>query len=206
MRNLAAPAWLFAVGLLAVSPTALVAQNDTGQPVGQEDNTSYGTTAAEFLLLGAGARGAALGGSFAAIATDAPAGYRALARLRAAALKAEAGDRAAALALWDGIARDGAVEPLYRSLATLMWGLHSLDGGDPGPGDQLHALLGQPAGQPPTRGGAQPGPVRHVLAGHLHHLDPARARPRRRHRPCRARPRSSGRSAPGAPRAAAGTG
>ena len=25
-------------------------QNDTGQPVGQEDNTSYGTTAAEFLL------------------------------------------------------------------------------------------------------------------------------------------------------------
>ena len=60
MRNLAAPAWLFAVGLLAVSPTALAAQNDTGQPVGQEDNTSYGTTSAEFLLLGAGARGAAL--------------------------------------------------------------------------------------------------------------------------------------------------
>ena len=70
MRNLAAPAWLFAVGLLAVSPAALAAQNDTGQPVGQEDNTSYGTTSAEFLLLGAGARGAALGGSFAAIATD----------------------------------------------------------------------------------------------------------------------------------------
>ena len=61
MRNLAAPAWLFAVGLLAVSPTALVAQNDTGQPVGQEDNTSYGTTSAEFLLLGAGARGRGAG-------------------------------------------------------------------------------------------------------------------------------------------------
>ena len=70
MRNLAAPAWLFAVGILAVSPAALAAQNDTGQPVGQEDNTSYGTTSAEFLLLGAGARGTALGGSFAAIATD----------------------------------------------------------------------------------------------------------------------------------------
>ena len=70
MRNIAAPAWLFAVGLLAVSPTALAAQNDTGQPIGQEDNTSYGTTSAEFLLLGAGARGTALGGSFAAIATD----------------------------------------------------------------------------------------------------------------------------------------
>ena len=62
--------WLLGLGLLALSPAALAAQNDTGQPVGQEDNTSYGTTSAEFLLLGAGARGAALGGSFAAIATD----------------------------------------------------------------------------------------------------------------------------------------
>jgi hypothetical protein len=34
------------------------------------DNTAYGTTSAEFLLLGAGARGAALGGAFASIATD----------------------------------------------------------------------------------------------------------------------------------------
>ena len=70
MRNLAAPGWLFAFGLLAAFPAAAVAQNDTGQPLGQEDNTSYGTTSAEFLLLGAGARGTALGGSFAAIATD----------------------------------------------------------------------------------------------------------------------------------------
>ena len=49
--------WLLGLGLLALSPAALAAQNDTGQPVGQEDNTSYGTTSAEFLLLGAGARG-----------------------------------------------------------------------------------------------------------------------------------------------------
>jgi hypothetical protein len=75
MRNLAAPGWLFAFGLLAAGPAAAVAQNDTGQPVGQEDNTSYGTTSAEFLLLGAGARGTALGGSFAAIATDISALY-----------------------------------------------------------------------------------------------------------------------------------
>ena len=34
------------------------------------DNTGFGTTSAEFLLLGAGARGTALGGAFAAIATD----------------------------------------------------------------------------------------------------------------------------------------
>jgi hypothetical protein len=35
-----------------------------------QDNTGYGTTAAEFLLLGAGARGTALGGAFAAMSKD----------------------------------------------------------------------------------------------------------------------------------------
>ncbi len=75
MRNLAAPGWLFAVGLLAAVPAAVAAQNNTGQPVGQEDNTAYGTTSAEFLLLGAGARGTALGSSFASIVTDVSALY-----------------------------------------------------------------------------------------------------------------------------------
>lgn len=75
MRKLTAPGWLCAFGLLLALPADLVAQNETGQPVGQEDNTAYGTTSAEFLLLGAGARGTALGGSFAAIATDVSALY-----------------------------------------------------------------------------------------------------------------------------------
>jgi hypothetical protein len=66
-----------------------------------------------------------------AIAAEAPAGYRTLARLRAAALKAEAGDTAGALAQWEEVARDGSIEPLYRDLATVMWGLHSLQDGDP---------------------------------------------------------------------------
>lgn len=39
------------------------------------DNTAYGTTAAEFLLIPATARGAALGGAFAALATDISAVY-----------------------------------------------------------------------------------------------------------------------------------
>lgn len=42
---------------------------------GTQDNTAYGGTAGEFLLLGAGARGAALGGSFAALVTDVTALY-----------------------------------------------------------------------------------------------------------------------------------
>lgn len=55
---------LVAALLGAGVPGALAAQDAS------QDNTAYGTTAAEFLLLGAGARGAALGGAFSAIATD----------------------------------------------------------------------------------------------------------------------------------------
>lgn len=59
-RRFALVAALLGTGL----PGALAAQGES------DDNTAYGTTSAEFLLLGAGARGAALGGAFAAIATD----------------------------------------------------------------------------------------------------------------------------------------
>jgi hypothetical protein len=54
--------------LLGGLPAGLAAQ--TGS-----NNTPYGTTSAEFLLLGAGARGTALGGAYAAIANDASALY-----------------------------------------------------------------------------------------------------------------------------------
>jgi hypothetical protein len=46
-----------------------------GCPQIKSDNTAYGTTAAEFLLLPPTARGAALGGSFAALTTDLSAVY-----------------------------------------------------------------------------------------------------------------------------------
>ena len=60
---------------------ALVAALLSGLPVGlaaqetNQDNTGYGTTSAEFLLLGAGARGVALGGAYSAIASDVSALY-----------------------------------------------------------------------------------------------------------------------------------
>ena len=53
------------VAVLLVIPAIASAQSATGN-----DNTGYGTTAAEFLLLGANARGMALGGSYSAVATD----------------------------------------------------------------------------------------------------------------------------------------
>jgi hypothetical protein len=67
---------------------------------------------------------------FAAVAAQAPAGYRTLARLRAAALRVEAGERDAALAEWDALARDGSVEAHYRDLASVLWGIHALENDD----------------------------------------------------------------------------
>ncbi|HEY9444950.1 MAG TPA: PorV/PorQ family protein [Gemmatimonadales bacterium] len=55
-----------ATGLLALAPAGLAAQGTDTNP----DNTPYGTTSAEFLLFGAGARGTALGDAFAAVAND----------------------------------------------------------------------------------------------------------------------------------------
>src|SRR5579862_6699993 len=54
------------VGTLLLVPAFVSAQSTTGN-----DNTGYGTTAAEFLLLSVNARGMALGGAYAAVATDA---------------------------------------------------------------------------------------------------------------------------------------
>jgi hypothetical protein len=57
--------WAFAIALALGAPAAAQIQ----------DNTTYGGTAAEFLLLGAGARGTALGGAYAALTTDVTALY-----------------------------------------------------------------------------------------------------------------------------------
>ncbi len=59
-------------------------------------------------------------------AASAPAGYRTLARLRAAGLLADAGQAQAAEALWNDVAADGDADPLLRDLATLLWSQHAL--------------------------------------------------------------------------------
>jgi hypothetical protein len=60
-------------GLLVAAIT--VGLPSLGAAQDESDNTGFGTVAAEFLLLGAGARGAALGGAFAALADDPTALY-----------------------------------------------------------------------------------------------------------------------------------
>jgi len=69
--------------------------------------------------------------AFEAVAGTAPSGYATLARLRVAALQADAGDVRSAAALWDQIASDRGADPLLRDFASLMWVQHQLDTGDP---------------------------------------------------------------------------
>ena len=57
--------------MLAAFPAGLAAQ----APEVSTDNTPFGATSGEFLLLGAGARGTALGNAFSALATDVSAMY-----------------------------------------------------------------------------------------------------------------------------------
>ncbi len=85
--------------------------------------------------------GAAASAGFATVAANAGPGYRTLARLQAAALAAEAGQRDKALALWDQVATDSAADPLLRDVATLHWGLIQLDSPNLQPGAQFDAGL-----------------------------------------------------------------
>jgi len=59
-------------------------------------------------------------------AATAPAGYRTLALMRAAALDAAAGDLPSAAAAWNRVSGDTAADPLFRDLATLLWCQHEL--------------------------------------------------------------------------------
>lgn len=64
MNRFTLPRLALSAALVGFAPTIATAQQDVA------DNTAYGTTTAEFLLLGANARGTALGGSYIAMATD----------------------------------------------------------------------------------------------------------------------------------------
>ena len=79
---------------------------------------------------GAPEHAAALAG-FAQVAGQGLPGYRTLARLRAAALKADTGDLPTALALWNDVAADNSADRLLRDLASLEWAQHQIDSGDP---------------------------------------------------------------------------
>ncbi|MGH7012578.1 MAG: tetratricopeptide repeat protein [Stellaceae bacterium] len=68
--------------------------------------------------------------AFAAIGQQAGAGHAMLARLEEAALKARTGDAAGALAIYDRLAADTSLDPVYRAAATLLGARTALDKGD----------------------------------------------------------------------------
>ncbi len=78
------------------------------------------------------------------LAASGPEGYRTLARLRAATLKANAGDLQGAESLWNAVASDSGADPLLRDFASLMATGRDLDHGDPA---QLEARL-KPLAEP----------------------------------------------------------
>ncbi len=65
------------------------------------------------------------------LAQDAGTGYGTLARFRAATVKLHQGDRAGAVAIYDAIAKDSSVDPLYAQLASLYYALDTLETGNP---------------------------------------------------------------------------
>ncbi len=67
----------------------------------------------------------------AALATEASPGYATLARFREAKFRADAGDRAAAIVVYDALAADPAVEQVFRDLATLYSVRMQMADGDP---------------------------------------------------------------------------
>ena len=96
----------------------------------------------------------------------APEGYRTLARLREAALKADAGDMQGAAALWDQVAADPSADPLLRDLANLTWAERQIDTADPAllearlkalaaPDNAWHALAEEQLALLDMRGGRQ---------------------------------------------------
>ncbi len=64
--------------------------------------------------------------SLTGFAASAPAGYRSIAKLRAAGLMADAGNTKGAETLWNQIAADDDADPLLRDLANLLWAQHAL--------------------------------------------------------------------------------
>lgn len=65
------------------------------------------------------------------LAAETDTGYAVLARFREAALRREIGSTAAAVDIYEAVAADSSVEPLYRDLATLLSVMSQADDGDP---------------------------------------------------------------------------
>lgn len=93
----------------------------------QEDGVRY----AAALALEQQGKNAEAADAFAALAQDAHDGHAVLARLAEAALRVKSGDVDGAVAIYDQLAADGGVDPVFRDAATILSARYGIDKGDP---------------------------------------------------------------------------
>ena len=123
-------------GLLAAAAVLVIAGVGGYEGWRQYSAGQAGKQAATFLEAQRLADGPAAGRqaalpAFNQLSQDGNAGYRALSRLRAAAIKADTSDLPGALLLWDQVAADSDADGILRDFANLQWALHQIDTGEP---------------------------------------------------------------------------
>ena len=96
-----------------------------------ERRQAEGSKAAAALALATQGKYAQAADALTVLASEAHAGRALVSRFEAAALRARAGDEAAAVAAYDAIAKDDGLDTIYRDLATLMWAYRAMETVDP---------------------------------------------------------------------------
>lgn len=97
----------------------------------QRQQLHYSAQFAAAMDLVRGERLAEATSALAALGREAGPGYATLARFKEATLKTQAGDAAGAVAVYESLAGDRSIDPLYAGLARLYAVLHRIDEGDP---------------------------------------------------------------------------
>jgi hypothetical protein len=114
--------------LAAVAVVLLIAAGIYGWQRYQENQRlSTSNRYSEAQALAAGGKREQAATVFASLADNAGGGYKTLARLQRAALRADGGDVAGAVEIYDAVAADSSVDPVLRHAATVLSALHSLD-------------------------------------------------------------------------------
>jgi hypothetical protein len=122
--------WVIAAAVLLVVGTAAVTFWRQYQ---QQQRAAEGVRYAEALSLAEGGKTREAIAALGELGSGASEGHGLLARFQLAALEAQSGSKADAVAAWQAIADDGAVDRLYRELATVLGALAGVGEGEPAP-------------------------------------------------------------------------
>lgn len=120
----------YVIGLAVVAVLATAAIVGWGD-YQQHRREAEGARYAAALELARQGKNAEAADAFAVLAQGASGGRAALARFAEAAAKAQTGDVDGAIAVYDQLAADGAADPIFRDVATLLAARYTIDKGDP---------------------------------------------------------------------------